>query len=745
MSKRIELHGLSIDRALHDLVAEEIAPGSGTEPQEFWKGLAGIVADLGDKNRALLEARVSMQQQIDAWHLAHPPQSNVPPDLRAYKAFLGDIGYLLPEGNDFSVQTRNIDHEITVAGPQLVAPVDNARYALNAANARWGSLYDALYATDVIPEVEGCKRTAKYNPVRGAKVIQYARDFLDHAVPLAVGSHSYAVKYKVRSGKLLVSLGDGSETELGWRECFVGYHGDAESPTGILLQHNNLHIEILIGEGFYIGRGDLAGIYDIKLESAVTTIMDCEDSVAAVDAEDKVRVYRNWAGLMKGDLRITVNKGAETIERALAPDPKYIGVNIGVNTGPQGDGDGAPRRLRGRSLMFIRNVGTHLYTDAVTRNGEEIPETFLDAMVTVLAAKHDLRHDLPHDLNKAGRFRNSKAGSVYIVKPKMHGPAEVAAAVELFERVEDALGLARNTLKIGIMDEERRTTVNLKACIRIAAERVVFINTGFLDRTGDEIHTCMEAGAVLPKNDIKSTPWLLAYEDWNVDIGLATGLPGHAQIGKGMWAAPDNMAAMMEQKFGHPRAGASTAWVPSPTAATLHALHYHYVNVAERQRALAGAARANIDDLLTIPMLAGRKISDGELTRELENNAQSILGYVVRWIDRGIGCSKVPDISDTPLMEDRATLRISSQHIANWLHHGLITKGRVISAFEKMAAVVDRQNGGDPGYKNMAPNCNGIAFSAALDLVFKGRAVASGYTEAVLHARRREAKAAALK
>ena len=719
MSDRVDISGLSVDRGLYDLVGE-ITPGSGVEPSSFWQSLADIVAELGAQNRDLLQQRDELQSSIDSWHKNNP----APFEFDQYKGFLQEIGYLVPESESFQVTTANVDDEIAlIAGPQLVVPVDNARYALNAANARWYSLYDALYGTDIILEVEGCKKTARYNPVRGQQVIRYAREFLDQAVPLATGSHAYAVRYKVVSGKLVVVMGDGSETELGWRECFAGYRGDPDQPGAVLLRHNNLHIELLIGEGYFIGQGDLANIYDINLESAVTTIMDCEDSVSAVDAEDKVRVYRNWFGLMKGDLSATVARGKETIERKLNPDPEFIAP------------DGSAFTLPGRSLMLVRNVGSHMYTDAVTCNGEQIPETFLDAMVTVLAAKHDLLD--------TGPFKNSRAGSVNIVKPKIHGPQEVEAAIRLFELVEQALGLEPKTLKIGIMDEERRTTVNLKECIRAAAERVIFINTGFLDRTGDEIHTSMEAGAMIPKNSIKSSTWLLAYEDWNVDVGLAAGLPGHAQIGKGMWAAPDNMAAMVEQKIAHPRAGANTAWVPSPVAACLHAMHYHHVDVASRQQQLAQCLRASLDDILTIPLLGQRNVKQSELIMELENNAQGILGYVVRWIDQGVGCSKVPDIDDTDLMEDRATLRISSQHIANWLHHGITDAEQVRGVFEKMAGVVDRQNEGDPLYRNMAPDFEqSIAFQAALDLVFKGREIPNGYTEPVLHARRREAKAA---
>ncbi len=719
MSDRVEISGLSVDRGLYDLI-DEITPGSGVESAAFWQSLADIVTELGAQNREFLQQRDQLQASIDSWHKNNP----APFKFEQYKDYLQEIGYLVPESEPFQVTTENVDDEIAlIAGPQLVVPVDNARYALNAANARWYSLYDALYGTDIILEVEGCKKTAKYNPVRGQQVIRYARDFLDQAVPLATGSHAYAVRYKVVSGKLIVIMGDGSATELGWRESFVGYRGDPEQPSSVLLRHNNLHIELLIGEGYFIGQGDLANIYDINIESAVTTIMDCEDSVSAVDAEDKIRVYRNWFGLMKGHLTAQVARGKETIERNLNPDPEF--------TAP----DGSTLRLPGRSLMLVRNVGTHMYTDAVTCNGEEIPETFLDAMVTALAARHDLLG--------TGPFKNSRKGSVYIVKPKIHGPAEVEAAIKLFAMVETALGMAPQTLKIGIMDEERRTTVNLKECIRAASERVIFINTGFLDRTGDEIHTSMEAGAVIPKNEIKSSTWLLAYEDWNVDVGLGAGLPGHAQIGKGMWAAPDNMAAMVEQKIAHPRAGANTAWVPSAVAACLHAMHYHHVNVALRQQQLAQCLRASLDDILTIPLLGQRNIKQSELIMELENNAQGILGYVVRWIDQGVGCSKVPDIDDTDLMEDRATLRISSQHIANWLHHGITDAEQVRGVFEKMAGVVDRQNEDDPLYRNMAPEFDqSIAFQAALDLVFKGRETANGYTEPVLHARRREAKAA---
>ena len=719
MSDRIEISGLSVDLGLYQLIDEEVIPGTGVETQQFWQSLADIHSALGSGNRALLDHRDQIQLKLDEWHKNH--FGNI--DLNDYKAFLREIGYLVDDVDDFEVTTENVDDEVAViAGPQLVVPVDNARYALNAANARWYSLYDALYGTDIILEVAGCKKTAKYNPVRGQQVIGYARDFLDQAVPLAIGSHHYVTKYKVRSGKLIVVMGDGSETELGWRECFAGYRGEPDSPSSILLRHNNLHIEILIGEGYFIGQGDLANVYDVRIESAVTTIMDCEDSVAAVDAEDKTRVYRNWCGLMKGDLSATVMRGSEAIERSLNADPQFLS--------PAGE----PMTIPGRSMMFVRNVGTHMYTDAVTCNGEEIPETFLDAMVTVLAAKHDLLGN--------GPYKNSRKGSVYIVKPKMHGPAEVAEACRLFGMVEAALGLAENTVKIGIMDEERRTTVNLKACIQAASERVVFINTGFLDRTGDEIHTSMEADAMIPKNEIKGSKWLLAYEDWNVDIGLETGMVGHGQIGKGMWAAPENMAAMMEQKIAHPRAGANTAWVPSPIAGCLHAMHYHQVDVLSRQHQLKACSRARLDDILTIPVLNGRKINESDLIKELENNAQGILGYVVRWIDQGVGCSKVPDITDLELMEDRATLRISSQHIANWLHHGIANEAQVRQVFEKMAEIVDRQNSGDPAYRNMAPNFdNCIAFQAALDLVFKGRDEPNGYTEPVLHARRRQAKA----
>ena len=718
MNERIELHGLSVAKELYDLVCDEIMPGTGVDPDRFWMELSRIVADLGPKNRALLNKRDELQAKIDEWH-----QGNLDYQLKDYKGFLKKIGYLAPEGEPFKVSVANADVEITrIAGPQLVVPVDNSRYALNAANARWGSLYDALYSTDVIPEIAGCKRAGRYNPVRGRKVIEYVRRFLDRATPMAVGSHDYVVKYKVKSGQLIGVMGDGSEYGLGKRERFAGYTGNPDAPDSILLRHNALHIELRLGEGYYIGRNDLAGVYDIQLEAAVSAIMDCEDSVSAVDASDKVAVYRNWLGLMKGDLARKVVKGDEVIERSLYADRKYKSPN------------GRSMTLPGRALMLLRNVGLHMYTDAVTTAaGQQVAEGFLDAMVTTLAAKHDLLGN--------GRFRNSRTGSIYIVKPKLHGPEEVAATVELFERVEDALGLERLTIKIGIMDEERRTTVNLKECIRAAQDRVIFINTGFLDRTADEIHTSMEAGPMLPKSRLKTAPWLLAYEDWNVDTGMVTGLPRHAQIGKGMWPEPDNMAAMMDVKVNHPRAGATSAWVPSPIAATLHAMHYHQINVGTRQRELIRLIRVNPDDLLAIPVLDRHTLNDFEMRKELENNAQGILGYVVRWIEQGIGCSKVPDVNNVNLMEDRATLRISSQHIANWFYHGIVTREQVIDAFRKMAPLVDYQNAEDHQYINMSPDFDkSIPFQAALDLVFCGRDEPNGYTERVLHARRRQYK-----
>jgi malate synthase len=717
----IKKGSLSVSTDLESFLRSEVLPGLDLSEEHFWISLEKIINEFSPKNKTLLGERESMQEQIDAWHIANPGQEK---NLDIYKNFLREIGYLLEEGGDFKITTENVDPEIaSIAGPQLVVPVMNARFALNAANARWGSLYDALYGTDMISEENGASKAGAYNPVRGDKVIEFAKKFLDKNFAINNASYADVISFNIKNGLLEISLINGETTNLLNNDQFQGYHGTAEQPSGVLLKNNSLHAEIQIDPEHSVGATDPASIKDVLLESAITTIQDCEDSVAAVDGEDKVTVYRNWLGLMKGDLKETFIKGGAEMTRSLNPDRNYIAP------------DGSNLKLSGRSLMLVRNVG-HLMTNPaiLDENGDEVPEGILDAMFTICIAMHDL--------NGNSDVQNSKAGSIYIVKPKMHGPEEVQFTCDLFSAVEKSLNLNQLTAKVGIMDEERRTTVNLKECIRVAKDRVIFINTGFLDRTGDEIHTSMEAGPMIPKAEMKQQPWINAYEDWNVDSGLETGFKGNAQIGKGMWPMPDEMLNMYETKTMHPEAGANCAWVPSPTGATLHAMHYHQILVSERQEKLLERSKASLDDILTIPVMSdAQSLSIEDVQKELDNNAQGILGYVVRWVDQGVGCSKVPDINNIGLMEDRATCRISSQHIANWLHHSVCSEDQVMETMKRMAIIVDQQNSGDPTYQPMAPSYDGIAFQAACNLAIQGRAQPSGYTEPILHAMRLKYKA----